>query len=69
MKSGAVAEIGVWRGDFAAVLLEKLEPSALYLIDPWLWIAAACALIAVTYRRLFAPKVQGDKVPGTAEST
>ncbi len=37
VKGGAVAEIGVWRGDFAAVLLEKLEPSALHLIDPWLF--------------------------------
>ena len=35
VKGGAVAEIGVWRGDFAAVLLEKLQPSALHLIDPW----------------------------------
>lgn len=37
VKGGAVAEIGVWRGDFAAVLLEKLQPSALHLIDPWLF--------------------------------
>lgn len=34
-KGGAVAEIGVWKGDFAAVLLEKLEPNVLHLIDPW----------------------------------
>lgn len=37
VKGGAVAEIGVWKGDFAAVLLEKLQPSALHLIDPWLF--------------------------------
>lgn len=36
-KGGAVAEIGVWKGDFSAVLLEKLEPSVLHLIDPWLF--------------------------------
>ena len=36
-KGGAVAEIGVWKGDFAAVLLEKLQPAALHLIDPWLF--------------------------------
>ena len=37
VKGGAVAEIGVWKGDFSAVLIEKLQPSALHLIDPWLF--------------------------------
>jgi hypothetical protein len=29
------AEIGTWRGDFAAVILEHREPELLYLVDPW----------------------------------
>lgn len=29
------AEIGVWRGDFSAVLLRTVRPSELHLIDPW----------------------------------
>ena len=37
VKGGAVAEIGVWKGDFAATLIEKLQPRALHLIDPWLF--------------------------------
>jgi len=37
VKGGAVAEIGVWKGDFAAVLIEKLQPRVLHLIDPWLF--------------------------------
>ena len=33
---GAVcAEIGVWRGDFAARILEVVRPSKLHLVDPW----------------------------------
>jgi hypothetical protein len=29
------AEIGVWRGDFAAAILAKTKPRVLHLIDPW----------------------------------
>jgi len=29
------AEIGTWRGDFAAVILEHRRPQCLYLVDPW----------------------------------
>jgi uncharacterized protein YndB with AHSA1/START domain len=29
------AEIGVWKGDFSAELLEGVEPERLVLIDPW----------------------------------
>lgn len=29
------AEIGTWRGDFAATLLRALSPKELYLIDSW----------------------------------
>jgi hypothetical protein len=32
---GACAEIGTWKGDFAAVILEHRRPSRLYLVDPW----------------------------------
>ena len=29
------AEIGVWKGDFSARLLDAVRPSRLHLIDPW----------------------------------
>lgn len=28
-------EVGVWRGDFAAVLLDSADPVRLWLVDPW----------------------------------
>ena len=31
----SVAEIGTFRGDFAATLLDQLRPSCLTLVDPW----------------------------------
>jgi hypothetical protein len=34
-KGGVGAEVGSWRGDFAAQLLAGAEPRTLYLIDPW----------------------------------
>lgn len=34
-EQGACAEIGTWRGDFAAVILEHRRPQRLYLVDPW----------------------------------
>jgi hypothetical protein len=34
--AGAVcAEIGVWDGDFAALILDVVGPSQLHLVDPW----------------------------------
>ncbi len=32
---GVGAEVGVFRGHFAEVLIEKLTPTKIYLIDPW----------------------------------
>ena len=32
---GDCAEIGTWRGDFAAVILAQRRPQRLYLVDPW----------------------------------
>ena len=32
---GVCAEIGTWKGDFAAVILERRRPRRLYLVDPW----------------------------------
>jgi hypothetical protein len=29
------AEVGVWKGDFAATLLRETRPRRLHLIDPW----------------------------------
>lgn len=34
-KGGIGAEIGVFRGHFAAVIARELKPKKLYLIDPW----------------------------------
>lgn len=34
-KNGIVAEIGVWEGEFAKVILEQSHPKRLYLIDCW----------------------------------
>jgi hypothetical protein len=34
-KGGRVVEIGVWRGDFSATILEILGPAHLLLVDPW----------------------------------
>jgi hypothetical protein len=34
-KNSLGAEIGVWRGDFSARLLEVVQPKQLHLIDPW----------------------------------
>ena len=32
---GVVAELGVYRGDFAAQILDICRPRQLYLVDPW----------------------------------
>jgi hypothetical protein len=32
---GVCAEIGTWRGDFAAEILADRRPRRLYLVDPW----------------------------------
>lgn len=34
-KGGIGAEIGVWKGDYSAVLLAEARPKLLHLIDPW----------------------------------
>ncbi len=34
-KRGLCIEIGVWRGEFSSILIEKLAPQKLVLIDPW----------------------------------
>ena len=34
-KGGVCAEIGSWRGDFAAAILSSRCPRQLYLVDPW----------------------------------
>jgi hypothetical protein len=32
---GVCAEVGTWRGDFAAAILRASKPKQLYLVDPW----------------------------------
>jgi hypothetical protein len=34
-QAGVGAEVGTWKGDFSAQLLESGKPRLLYLIDPW----------------------------------
>ncbi|MEM6659098.1 MAG: class I SAM-dependent methyltransferase [Pseudomonadota bacterium] len=34
-KGGVAVEIGVWQGEFSPTILKLLEPSQLFLIDPW----------------------------------
>lgn len=34
-KGGVAVEIGVWQGEFSPTILKLIEPSQLYLIDPW----------------------------------
>lgn len=36
-KGGIAAEIGVWEGKFSEKILEVTAPTALHLIDPWLY--------------------------------
>jgi hypothetical protein len=39
-KGAVCAEIGVWKGDFSARVLEVVEPAKLHLIDPWAFMNA-----------------------------
>ena len=34
-KGSSCAEIGVWKGDFSARILEVVRPAKLHLVDPW----------------------------------
>jgi hypothetical protein len=34
-RGSAGAEIGVWKGDFSALVLARVRPRLLHLIDPW----------------------------------
>jgi predicted O-methyltransferase YrrM len=34
-KRGICAEIGTWKGDYAATILRSRRPKRLYLVDPW----------------------------------
>lgn len=36
-KGSRGAEIGVWKGDFSRRLVDNVAPSALYLVDPWIF--------------------------------
>jgi hypothetical protein len=53
-KRAVGAEVGTWKGDFAAQLLRRARPSRLYLIDPW------------EYRDdpTYAHAMFGDRTPG-----
>ncbi len=34
-KNAICAEIGVWKGDFSQMILDRTNPKELHLIDPW----------------------------------
>jgi hypothetical protein len=34
-KNSICCEVGVWRGDFSQIIIDKSQPQKLYLIDPW----------------------------------
>jgi len=34
-KNSICCEVGVWRGDFSQIIIDKNQPQELYLIDPW----------------------------------
>jgi len=34
-KNAICAEIGVWKGGFSGIILDKTKPAELHLIDPW----------------------------------
>jgi hypothetical protein len=34
-QGGQCAEIGVWKGDFSKMILDRTDPDLLYLVDPW----------------------------------
>ncbi len=36
-KNGVGAEVGVWQGGFSQKLLDRTQPSRLFLVDPWTW--------------------------------
>lgn len=36
-KNSSGAEIGVWKGEFSEIIIDKLNPSIIYLVDPWLF--------------------------------
>jgi hypothetical protein len=38
---GVCAEIGVWKGDFAAQILQVVRPAKLHLVDPWAFMTGA----------------------------
>ena len=34
-KNAVCAEVGVWKGDFSQMILDKTSPRSLHLVDPW----------------------------------
>lgn len=39
-KGGVCAEIGTWRGDYAAEILRIKQPERIYLVDPWRFVSS-----------------------------
>jgi hypothetical protein len=47
-KQGVGAELGVFRGHFSEMLAEALQPSKLYLVDPWMKLGKLFAWVEKT---------------------
>lgn len=55
-KGGVAVEIGVWKGEFSPTILELIEPSQLFLIDPWQHIQEE------THTTAFVGRTEDDKM-------
>jgi hypothetical protein len=68
MPKGAVcAEVGVWRGDFSAEILDRTDPTAFHLVDEWK-IASEITRLAenVTRGELLPEQVSQDELDSIA---
>lgn len=53
---GTAIEIGVWHGDFSVMLLDRIKPDKLYLIDPWANVTDA------SHSEAFVGRTEDDKM-------
>ncbi len=56
------AEIGVWKGDFSKLLVRRVRPAELHLIDPWIHVTDA------SYSQAWYGRAGQDEMDATYES-
>jgi hypothetical protein len=56
------AEIGVWKGDFSKLLVRRVRPAELHLIDPWVHVTDA------SYAQAWYGRAGQDEMDATYES-